>query len=98
MGVNFVKAIWQGQIIAQSDHCVEVEGNQYFPIEDVVMDLLNASPTQSNCPWKGTASYYHINVNGQINKDAAWCYENPKEAALDIKGHLAFWKGVQISP
>jgi len=91
-----MKALWNGKIIAESDDIVNVEGNSYFPIESVKKDYLKNSDRQSVCPWKGKASYFSLNVDGKINKDAAWHYPNPKEAAKEIKGSVAFWKGVEI--
>jgi uncharacterized protein (DUF427 family) len=91
-----VKATWNGVTIAESDDCVEVEGNQYFPLADVRADYLRPSETLTVCPWKGTASYYDVVVDGQTNKDAAWYYPDPKQAAAPIKGRLAFWRGVQV--
>jgi uncharacterized protein (DUF427 family) len=92
-----MKAVWQGAVIAESDDIVTVENNAYFPIDSVNKDLLAESATHSVCPWKGTASYYSITVNGQTNKDAAWYYPEPKSAAANIKGRVAFWKGVTVS-
>ena len=92
-----MKATWNGQVIAESDDIVKVEGNAYFPIESVHAGILQDSATQSVCPWKGTASYYSLNVAGKENKDAAWFYPAPKEAAAEIKGRVAFWKGVSVS-
>ncbi len=91
-----VKAVWNGETIAQSDKTVTVEGNHYFPQDSVNMALLHESSTKSTCPWKGTAQYYSIEANGETNKDAAWYYAEPKAAAAEIKGRLAFWKGVQV--
>jgi len=90
------KAIWNGTVVAQSDNTVEVEGNQYFPMDSVSREYFKPSKTTSDCPWKGTASYYNIEVKGQINSDAAWYYPSPKEAANNIKDHVAFWKGVKV--
>lgn len=92
-----MKASWNGTTIAQSDDIVMVENNAYFPMESVKRDLIDESQTHTTCPWKGEASYYHLNVNGKINEDAAWYYPEPKEAARQIKGRIAFWKGVKIS-
>ena len=92
-----MKATWNGQVIAESDDIVKVEGNAYFPIESVQEGILQDSATQSVCPWKGTASYYSLSVAGKENKDAAWFYPAPKEAAAEIKGRVAFWKGVSVS-
>ncbi len=83
-------------MIARSDDTVIVEGNHYFPIEAVDQSLLAPSDTTSFCPWKGTANYYTLNVGGAENKDAVWYYADPKPAAAEIKGRVAFWKGVEI--
>lgn len=91
-----MKAIWNNKVIAESDNIVSVEGNSYFPAESVDKQLLRESKNQSVCPWKGTASYYDIHVDGQVNKDAAWYYPEPKDAAQEIRGRFAFWKGVQV--
>jgi uncharacterized protein (DUF427 family) len=91
-----MKAKWHGELIAESDKTIIVEGNQYFPMESVKQDRLRASSTHTSCPWKGEASYYDVLVNGEVNKDAAWYYPEPKEAARNIANHVAFWKGVSI--
>ena len=92
------KAIWNGTVIAEAaDDTIEVvEGNQYFPEEAVRRDPLQASDTHTVCGWKGTASYYHVAVGGEINRDAAWYYPEPKPAAKNIAGRVAFWKGVVV--
>lgn len=90
------KAIWNGQIVAESDRCERVEGNAYFPPDSLRQACFRPSDTHSVCPWKGTASYYHLEVAGQRNPDAAWFYPEPKPAADNIRGHVAFWRGVQI--
>lgn len=92
-----MKASWNGTIIAESDSTVEVEGNQYFPPDSVNREYLRESDTHSTCPWKGEASYYTIAVAGEENPDAAWYYPQPKEAAAEITGYVAFWKGVEVS-
>ena len=92
-----MKATWNGQLIAESDDIVTVEGNAYFPKDSVQPGVLKDSATHSVCPWKGTASYYSLIVDGSENKDAAWFYPEPKEAAAQIKGRVAFWKGVSVS-
>ena len=92
-----VRATWNGQVIAESDDTVVVEGNHYFPKDAVRAEVLVASPTTSVCHWKGTASYYTLSVNGEQNPDAAWYYPEPKGAAAEIKDRVAFWKGVQVS-
>lgn len=91
-----MKAIWQNEIIAESDSTVVVENNHYFPPSAVKTALLSPSQTHTHCPWKGDASYYDININGKINRDAAWYYPDPKQAAENIKGYIAFWKGVEV--
>jgi uncharacterized protein (DUF427 family) len=92
-----VKAVWNGAVIAESDATVVVEGNHYFPIEAVRAEVLKPSATTSRCAWKGTASYYSLDVDGAQNKDAAWYYPEPLPAAVEIKGRVAFWKGVKVS-
>lgn len=92
-----MKAIWNGETIAESDETVVVEGNHYFPPDAVNAEYLEPSDTQTVCPWKGVASYYTINVGGKSNADACWYYPEPKEAAENIKGHLAFWRGVEVT-
>jgi uncharacterized protein (DUF427 family) len=90
------KAIWEGTVIAESDNCVVVEGNQYFPAEAVRKECLQPSDKTTVCGWKGTANYYDVVVNGKRNPDAAWYYVNPLPAASHIQGHVAFWKGVRV--
>jgi uncharacterized protein (DUF427 family) len=92
-----MKATWNGHVLAESDDTVKVEGNAYFPIGSVDKSVLRDSSTHSSCPWKGTASYYTLEVDGKQNKDAAWFYPEPKEAAAEIKGRVAFWKGVTVA-
>ncbi|WP_309572769.1 DUF427 domain-containing protein [Deinococcus sp.] len=92
-----MKATWNGTVIAQSDDTVVVEGNHYFPAHSVKAEYLKVSPTRSTCPWKGEASYHTLSVDGQENKDAAWYYPQPKDAAQQITGRVAFWKGVQVT-
>lgn len=91
-----VEARWHGTVIARSDDTVVVEGNHYFPRDAVEAGLLRPSATTSVCPWKGTASYHTIAVDGAENKDAAWYYPEPKSAAAEIKDRVAFWKGVEV--
>jgi uncharacterized protein (DUF427 family) len=91
-------ATWNGETIAESDDTKVVEGNHYFPPESVRQDFLSASATTSVCSWKGTASYYSLTVGGKDNTDAAWYYPAPKDAAAEIKDHVAFWRGVEITP
>lgn len=90
------KAIWNGAVLAQSDATEVVEGNHYFPPDSLNREHLQESDTQTVCGWKGTASYFDVVVNGQTNKDAAWYYPEPKEAAVNIAGHVAFWNGVTV--
>lgn len=91
-----MKAIWNGQIIAESDKTINIEGNQYFPEDSVKKEFLCESETHTVCHWKGTASYYNLEVNGKTNQDAAWHYPNPSNLAEKIKGYIAFWRGVQV--
>jgi uncharacterized protein (DUF427 family) len=90
------RAMWNGVVLAESDTYELVEGNVYFPLESVKREVLKHSGTHTICPWKGVASYYDVVVDGKSNKDAAWYYPEPKEAADNIRGHIAFWKGVQV--
>ncbi len=89
-------ATWNGTVIAESDDIVTVEGNAYFPRDSVREDVLRPSDQQSVCPWKGTASYFDLQVDGQVNPGAAWSYPAPKDAAREITGRVAFWKGVEV--
>ena len=91
-----MKAIWNGNMIAESNDIVNIEGNSYFPIESVNNEYLKDSETHTVCPWKGTASYYDLKVDGKTNPDAVWYYLTPSALASSIKGRVAFWKGVQI--
>jgi uncharacterized protein (DUF427 family) len=93
-----MKAIWKDAVIADSTDTVVVENNHYFPLASVNPAYLEASSTTTLCPWKGTASYFTLNVAGATNPDAAWYYAEPKAAAAQIKGHVAFWKGVRVVP
>ena len=90
------KASWGGKVIAESKACVVVEGNQYFPAEAVAKEFLKPSNQTTECPWKGTAHYYHLQVDGMRNDNAAWYYPQPKAAAAEIKDRIAFWKGVHV--
>ncbi|MEM8525143.1 MAG: DUF427 domain-containing protein [Bacteroidota bacterium] len=90
------QAIWNGKVIAESDDLVNIEGNYYFPEESLNKEYFSASDTNTVCPWKGTANYYSVNVDGKENKDAAWYYSTPKDAAKAIKGRVAFWRGVEV--
>jgi len=91
-----MKALWNGVVIADSNKTIIIEGNHYFPPESVRSEYFVDSDTHSSCPWKGLASYKSLNVKGSVNKDAVWFYPDPKEAAKQIKGYFAFWKGVEI--
>lgn len=90
------RAVWNGQVLAESGRCEVVEGNHYFPPDAVSMEFLRPSDTHTVCGWKGTASYYSLAVGGQTNQDAAWYYPDPKPAAKNIAGYVAFWKGVTV--
>ena len=91
-----VKASWNGKVIAESSRTEVVEGNHYFSLEDVRRDFLEPSNHKSSCPWKGVAQYYNVVVDGLQNPDAAWYYADPKPAAKNIAGRVAFWKGVKV--
>ena len=91
-----MKAVWHDAVIAQSDDTIVVEGNHYFPPEAINREHFKESNTHTTCPWKGEASYYDVVVEDQVNKDAAWYYPQPKEAAGQIKDYIAFWKGVKV--
>jgi uncharacterized protein (DUF427 family) len=90
------RAVWRGQVFAESDRTVKVEGNHYFPPDSLNRALLRASSTHTVCPWKGRASYYTVTVDGAENKDAAWYYPKPSPAAAQIRDHVAFWHGVKV--
>ncbi len=90
------KAIWNGAVLAESDSGEMVEGNFYFPPGSIKKEYFRESNTHTVCPWKGTASYYDIVVGDKVNKDAAWYYPDPKDAARRIKDHVAFWRGVKV--
>jgi len=92
-----MKAIWNSAVIAESNDTVVVEGNHYFPSDSVKTEYLQNSSKHTSCPWKGEASYYDVVVNGQVNKDAAWYYPEPKPAAEQIRNRVAFWRGVEVS-
>lgn len=91
-----VKATWNGTVIAQSDDTVVVEGNHYFPPDSVNKQYLRESDMHTSCPWKGVANYYDIEVDGQVNKGAAWYYPDAKEKAKHFENYLAFWRGIQV--
>ena len=92
-----MEAQWNGKVIASSNNIVKVDGNAYFPLEDLDQAYFEPSSHTTECGWKGTASYYNINVDGKVNENAAWFYASPKEAAKQIKGRVAFWKGVVVN-
>ncbi|MGD9735983.1 MAG: DUF427 domain-containing protein [Solirubrobacterales bacterium] len=92
-----MQAIWQGTVVAESDRTIVIEGNHYFPPEDVRSEYLQASSRQSVCPWKGVASYYDVVVAGERNAAAAWYYPQPKSAATELQDRVAFWHGVKVS-
>ena len=90
------RAMWNGAVLAESQKTEVVEGNHYFPPEAVRREFFRDSATHTVCSWKGTASYYDVVVDGQVNKDAAWYYPEPKDAAKQIAGYIAFWRGVKV--
>lgn len=90
------RAIWNGAVLAESDRCEVVEGNQYFPPDSLNREYFKPSNTHTTCGWKGVASYYSIDVDGKVNADAAWYYPEPKDAAKAIAGYVAFWRGVTV--
>jgi uncharacterized protein (DUF427 family) len=91
-----MKATWNGKVLAESDETVVVEGNHYFPAASIKREHFRESDKQTTCPWKGVASYYDVVVGDQVNKDAAWYYAEPKDAAKEIKDRVAFWRGVNV--
>ena len=92
-----MKAIWKGEVLAESDKTEEVEGNVYFPPDSVRKEYLKSSQTPYTCPWKGECQYYDVVVKQDVNKDAAWAYPDPKPAAKNIEGYVAFWRGVEVT-
>jgi len=90
------RALWKGVVLAESDNTVVVENNHYFPVDSLHKENFSSSDHRSVCPWKGTASYYDVLVNGEVNANAAWYYPEPKDAAKEIKDHVAFWRGVEV--
>lgn len=92
-----MKAIWKGQLLAESDDTIVIEGNHYFPVKSIDKKFFQDSETNTVCPWKGTASYFDVRVNGDVNTDAAWYYPLPSQKAKEIEGRVAFWKGVEIT-
>ena len=91
-----MKATWNEATIAESDKTIVIEGNHYFPPDTIKSEHFQASEKHTTCPWKGEASYYDVVVNGEVNKDAAWYYPEPKAAAAEIKDYIAFWRGVKV--
>jgi uncharacterized protein (DUF427 family) len=91
-----MKATWNNTTIAASDQTVVVEGNHYFPADSISPEYFEKSDTHTTCPWKGEASYYNVVIDGDVNKDAAWYYPDPKPAAAEIKDRIAFWRGVKV--
>lgn len=91
-----MKAIWNGQVLAESDNTIVIEGNHYFPPTTIRKEHFKNSNTNTVCPWKGTASYYTLSVDGKENEDAAWFYPQAKEMAKKIENYVAFWKGVEV--
>lgn len=91
------KAIWNNVVLAESETYETVEGNIYFPPDALNREYFSESATTTGCPWKGTANYMSVEVDGAVNADAAWYYADPKEAAENIRDHVAFWRGVQVS-
>jgi len=92
-----MKAIWRDAVLAESDQTIQVEGNHYFPPNSVTQQHFRPSDKHTTCPWKGIASYYHVQVGDELNQDAAWYYPEPKEAAQRIKNYVAFWRGVTVT-
>jgi uncharacterized protein (DUF427 family) len=90
------KAVWNGQVVAESDKTVVVEGNHYFPPDSINLDFLRDSEEHTRCPWKGIASYYDVVVDGEVSRGGAWFYPDPSRAAKKIKDHVAFWRGVRV--
>jgi uncharacterized protein (DUF427 family) len=91
-----MKAIWNNSVLADSDATIVLENNHYFPADSIRKEYFKPSSTHTTCPWKGVASYYHLEVDGQENKDAAWYYPEASDLARQIKGRVAFWKGVEV--
>ncbi len=90
------KAVWNGQVVAESDQTVVVEGNHYFPPDSINLEFLRDSEDHTRCPWKGVASYYDVVVDGEVSRGGAWFYPDPSRAAKKIKNHIAFWRGVRV--
>ena len=93
-----MRAVWRDTVLAESGETVVVEGNHYFPADSIRREHFRPSDTHTTCPWKGVASYYDVLAGNDVNKDAAWYYPEPKDAAAEIKGRVAFWKGVKVEP
>ena len=93
-----MRALWRDAVLAECDDTVLVEGNHYFPPDSIRGEHFRPSNNHTTCPWKGVASYYDVLVGGEVNRDAAWYYPEPKDAAAQIKDHVAFWKGVKVEP
>ena len=91
-----MKAIWNNTVLAESDETIVIEGNHYFPPESIKKEFFKENDTHSTCPWKGVASYYTLEVDGQRNEDAAWYYPETSDLAKKIKNYVAFWKGVEV--
>ena len=91
-----MKALWNNAVLADSDQTIVIEGNHYFPPDSIKRQYFEPSDTHTFCPWKGEASYYDVKANGEVNKDAAWYYPDPKPAANEIKDYVAFWHGVKV--
>lgn len=92
-----IRAVWNGAVLAEAPETVRLEGNHYFPVDSLRREYFSDSATTTVCPWKGTARYYNVTVDGSVNSDAAWYYPEPSAKAGQIKDHVAFWKGVQVS-
>jgi uncharacterized protein (DUF427 family) len=93
-----IRAVWNNQVLAESDETVIVEGNHYFPADALRQEFFTPADSHTTCPWKGVASYYTVTVDGNSNTDAAWYYPDPSDAAANIRGHVAFWHGVNVEP
>ena len=91
-----MRAVWRDTVLAESDDTVVVEGNHYFPADSIRREHFRPSDTHTTCPWKGVASYYHVVVGDEVNRDAAWYYPETREAAKPVEGRVAFWKGVKV--
>jgi uncharacterized protein (DUF427 family) len=92
-----MKATWENAVLADSNNTIVIEGNHYFPPDSIKRECFKPSDTRTTCPWKGLASYYHVQVGEKINQDAAWFYPEPKDAAKSIKNYVAFWRGVKVA-